>query len=72
MLSSLEERRKEVWAEYNLVNQEYFNFILCFMEFFNQRWCENFYNLISSNRHTSPYKFKKFTKKLHIILQKPI
>jgi hypothetical protein len=68
-MSLLEERRKKVWSEYSLVNQEYFNFILQFIEHFNERWCENFYNLISSNSHTSSYKFIKFTKKLNHILK---
>jgi hypothetical protein len=64
---SLEERRINVWAEYNLLNKDFFDFILHFMEYFNQRWCENFYNHISSSKHISHYKFKRFTKNLSSI-----
>jgi hypothetical protein len=67
-MSQLEERRKLVWSHYSLERQEYFDFILQFMDYFSERWCENFYNHFSSNRHASSYQFKKFTKKLNTIL----
>jgi hypothetical protein len=66
----LQERKKQIWSNYNINNKEYFDFILQFMEYFSERWCENFYNHFSINRHISSYKFVKFTKKLNSILNK--
>jgi hypothetical protein len=65
----LEARKNRIWAEYSIVNKEYFDFLLQFVDYFSDRWCDNFYNYIVLNDHTSKYKFTKFIKRLDIILK---
>jgi hypothetical protein len=71
-MEHLEQRRQKIWSEYSIVNKEYFDFVLLFMEFFNDRWCHNFYSIVSSNKYTSYHKFKIFIKKLNTILKNKI
>jgi hypothetical protein len=67
----IEKRKKQIWSEYNITNHKYFDFILHFIDYFSERWCENFYDYIQykNKNYLSFEKFVKFTKKLNTIIK---